>query len=199
MKYTINTYGWSMEALGKTLTDEEVQMIKTEMQERGYDGLYEIRFEIEEFMDFDMWDGDIFHISKPFDNGTLYFQVLDENGEMVSEFDINDISKPYDDEGDDKYPYEDINAWPNNESTPNIWLTVDENKGGIFSYEIESDDIPKPEDFSFSLGSIGTPDGDWDFISEIYYKDEALEIQDYLDSTGKSSTAEMFTLNDIDN
>jgi len=188
-----------MEALGKTLTDEEVQMIKTEMQERGYDELYEIRFEIEEFMDFDMWDGDIFHISKPFDNGTLYFQVLDENGEMVSEFDINDISKPYDDEGDDKYPYEDINAWPNNESTPNIWLTVDENKGGIFSYEIESDDIPKPEDFSFSLGSIGTPDGDWDFISEIYYKDEALEIQDYLDSTGKSSTAEMFTLNDIDN
>ena len=199
MKYTINTYGWSMEALGKTLTDEEVQMIKTEMQERGYDELYEIRFEIEEFMDFDMWDGDIFHISKPFDNGTLYFQVLDENGEMVSEFDINDILKPYDDEGDDKYPYEDINAWPNNESTPNIWLTVDENKGGIFSYEIESDDIPKPEDFSFSLGSIGTPDGDWDFISEIYYKDEALEIQDYLDSTGKSSTAEMFTLNDIDN
>ena len=28
MKYTLNTYGWSFEAIGKSLTDEQVLKIK---------------------------------------------------------------------------------------------------------------------------------------------------------------------------
>jgi hypothetical protein len=47
MKYTLNTYGWSMESVAKELTDEQVQIIKNKMEEEGYDELYQIRFELD--------------------------------------------------------------------------------------------------------------------------------------------------------
>ena len=43
-----------------------------------------------------MWDGDLFHVSKAFDNGTLFFEVLDEEGNKVTEFNIEDISNALD-------------------------------------------------------------------------------------------------------
>jgi hypothetical protein len=46
MKYTLNAYGWSMEAVAKELTDEQVQIIKDKMEEEGYDELYQLRFEL---------------------------------------------------------------------------------------------------------------------------------------------------------
>lgn len=197
MKYTVNTYGWSMEALGKSLTEEQVQLIKEKMTEKGYSELYEIRFEIEDFMDFDMWDGDLFHVSKAFDNGTLFFEVLDEEGNKVTEFNIEDISNSYDEEGNDKYEYNEFSAWPSEDGTQNIWLTVDESKGGVFTYQIESEEVPKPEDFMYSMGCVATPEGDWDFINELYFKGKLMEIEDFLDNTGKAATIEIFTLEDI--
>ena len=35
-KYTLNTYGWSFEAICKSLTDEQVQLIKDKMEEEGF-------------------------------------------------------------------------------------------------------------------------------------------------------------------
>jgi hypothetical protein len=197
MKYTVNTYGWSMEALGKSLTDEQVQLIKEKMVEKGYDETSEIRFEVEDFMEFDHWDGDLFHVSKAIDNQTLHFEIEDENGEKVVAFGIEDISRPYDEDGNEKYEYDEFSAWPNEETSTNIWLTIDESKGGVFTYEIESEDVPKPEDFSYSFGCVSTPEGDWDYINNIYFKGQELEIVDFLDNTGKAATIEIFTLEDI--
>ena len=60
-KYTLNTYGWSFEAICKSLTDEQVQLIKDKMDEEGYSELHEIRFDLDELLDLDFWDGDVFH------------------------------------------------------------------------------------------------------------------------------------------
>ena len=69
MKYTLNTYGWSMEAIAKELTDEQVQKIKEKMEEEGYEELHEIRFDLDELLGIDIWDGDIFHNTMGMDNG----------------------------------------------------------------------------------------------------------------------------------
>jgi hypothetical protein len=196
-KYIVKTYGWSFEAIGITLTDEQVKLVKQKMEDEGYDELHELRFELDELLDIDIWDGDLFHITKPFDNYKLQFEIEDESGNTVKEFLITDTSNPND--VYDNPVYTNIIAFPTVEGPKNIFFTVDENKGGIFEFEIESDEIPNEKDFSYIYGSIETPNGDWDFIDDILYKNEICNVIEYLDNTGKSSTTEIFTLNDINN
>jgi len=37
------------------------------------------------------------------------------------------------------------------------------------------------------------PEGEWDFISRFFFKDKLLEIDDWLDNSGKSTTMEIYT------
>lgn len=196
-KYTVNTYGWSFEAICKTLTDEQVQLIKDKMDEEGFSELHEIRFDLDELLDLDFWDGEVFHKTEAFDNGTMYFEIIDEEGNKVSEFRVGDTADLYEtiEDYDDKYEYISYNAVPQYNVPPtNLYLSVDENKGGIYSFTIESDTVPVASDFTVSSGSIDTPDGDYDFIDQVFFKGEPLEIEDYLDNSGKASSCMIFTL-----
>lgn len=200
-KYTLNTYGWSFEAVCKSLTDEQVQLIREKMDEEGYTEPHEIRFDLDELLNIDIWDGEIFHTTEAFDNGTMHFEILDEEGNKVSEFGVNDISSLYDviEDYDDKYKYKSYNALPQYNVPPtNLYLSVDENKGGIYSFTIESDTVPVASDFTVSSGSIDTPDGDYDFIDQVFFKGEPLEVEDYLDNSGKASSCMIFTLDGED-
>lgn len=197
-KYTINTYGWSLEAICKSLTDEQVQTIREKMDEEGYSELHELRFDLDELLNLDFWDGEIFHKTEAFDNGTMHFEIIDEEGNKVSEFGIGEISSLYDviEDYDDKYEFRGYNAIPEYNVPPtNLYLSVDENKGGIYSFTVESDTVPVATDFTVSSGTIDTPDGEYDFIDQIFFKGEPLEIDDYLDNSGKASTVTVFTLN----
>ena len=191
-KYKLNCYGWSLEAIGKSLTDEQVKKIEDLMKKAGYEELWEVRYDLEELLDIDIWDGELFHVSKAFDNGTMYFTVEDDMEKQVLSFDIDQTG-----ELDENY-YEENNyvgydSFPNETEPRNVYLSVDENKGGLYYMEFDSEEIPKPEDFTYTTGSIETPNGDWDFIDKIFYKGEELEVVDWLDNSGKSSTLEIFT------
>ena len=194
-KYKLNCYGWSLEAIGKSLTDEQVKKIEDLMKKAGYEELWEVRYDLEELLDIDIWDGDLFHVSKAFDNGTMYFTVEDDMEKQVLSFDIDqtgELDENYYEEND----YVGYDSFPNETEPRNVYLSVDENKGGLYYMEFESEEIPKPEDFTYTTGSIETPNGDWDFIDKIFYKGEELEVVDWLDNSGKSSTLEIFTHDD---
>ena len=194
-KYKLNCYGWSLEAIGKSLTDEQVKKIEDLMKKAGYEELWEVRYDLEELLDIDIWDGDLFHVSKAFDNGTMYFTVEDDMEKQVLSFDIDqtgELDENYYEEND----YVGYDSFPNETEPRNVYLSVDENKGGLYYMEFESEEIPKPEDFTYTTGSVETPNGDWDFIDKIFYKGEELEVVDWLDNSGKSSTLEIFTHED---
>jgi hypothetical protein len=194
-KYKLNCYGWSLEAIGKSLTDEQVKKIEDLMKKAGYEELWEVRYDLEELLDIDIWDGDLFHVSKAFDNGTMYFTVEDDMEKQVLSFDIDqtgELDENYYEEND----YVGYDSFPNETQPKNVYLSVDENKGGLYYMEFDSEEIPKPEDFTYTTGSIETPNGDWDFIDKIFYKGKELEIVDWLDNSGKSSTLEIFTHDD---
>ena len=196
-KYKLNCYGWSLEAIGKILTDEQVKKIEDLMKKAGYEELWEVRHDLDDLLDIDIWDGDLFHVSKAFDNGTMYFTVEDDMEKEVLTFDIDET-------GDLDEDYYDKNEYVNYDTSPkdkklkprNTYLSVDENKGGLYYMEFESDEVPSSKDFTFTTGCIETPNGDWDFIDKIFYKGEELEIVDWLDNSGKSSTLEIFTHDD---
>ena len=186
MKYTLNTYGWGGEFIGKTLTKEQTKQIDILKEDRKVDNLNEIRFELEDEMNFDIWDGDLLHINGSFDNSTLNFEIIDENGEIVVTFNVDEI-KSFD---VNKVPVKSYNMSPT--ENHNVFFSIDEYKGGIYSYDFESDTLPTIGDFNYTQTFIDTPDGFWDIIDNIIYKNNVLEIYDHLDSTGKSSDVFIF-------
>ena len=194
-KYKLNCYGWSLEAIGKSLTDEQVKKIEDLMKKVGYEELWEVRHDLDELLNIDIWDGDLFHISKAFDNGTMYFTVEDDMEKEVLAFDIDetgDLDTDYYEEND----YVGYDSFPKEDEPRNVYLSVDENKGGLYYMEFETDEVPTAKDFTYTTGSVDTPNGDWDFIDKIFYKGQELEIVDWLDNSGKSSTLEIFTHDD---
>jgi len=198
-KYKVEFYGWEMEAQGYSLSDEQVEQVRELMEDNGYDELWEIRSEMED-IGIDIWDeGDLFHVSKPHYNATFWGKVFDEDGNVVLEIDYKDLGDMYDYIGDDDkieelYPYENYIVLPEFlDGTDNVLLVVDENKGGLFECSFESEELPKTSDFSLMGGIVETPEGDWDFISRVFFKDIELEPEDYLDNYGKAATLEIYT------
>jgi hypothetical protein len=108
-------------------------------------------------LDIDTWDGELFHLTESFDNGTAHFEIIDENGDKVLEFGVGDVADLYEtiEDFDEKFEYRGYNAFPEGE-VKNVYLSIDENKGGIFTLSLESDEVPKATDFTYSTGSIGT-------------------------------------------
>lgn len=194
-KYKLNCYGWSLEAIGKSLTDEQVKKIEDLMKKAGYEELWEVRYDLDDLLDIDIWDGDLFHISKAFDNGTMYFTVEDDMEKEVLAFDIDETGD-LDDDYYEENEYVGYDAFPKEDEPKNVYLSVDENKGGLYYMEFEADKVPTAKDFTYTKGSVDTPNGDWDFIDKIFYKGQELEIVDWLDNSGKSSTLEIFTHDD---
>lgn len=195
MKYTLKTYGWEMDAIGKSLTNEQVSEIKQLMEDNGYDELWMARHDLENDLGIDIWDGDLFRISKAFDNGTLTCVLHDEEDNEILQFgpnemmDVDDLIEDY----YEKNGYDIYDANPNEDESNNVYLSVDENKGGLYVMTFESEEVPTPKDFAYTRGNIETPDGDWDFISKILFKGQELEVTDWLDNSGKAATVEIFT------
>ena len=199
MKYTLELYGWSVEAMGHSLNDSQVKAIQDLMQSNGYSELWEVRNDLEEegIID-DMYSPDLFHESRGLANDALSFVVSDENNKEVLKFtskDMGDFHEVFGDAADD-IPYEGYVAIPghgDSSEVDNILATFDEGKGGIASFEtFESDAVPRPIDFCYQNGDIATPNGDWEFVSKVYFKAKALEVSQYLDYSGKASTFEIY-------
>ena len=200
MKYKLEMYGWEVEATGHSLTDEQVKQIQDLMETNGYSELWESRNDLEEegIID-DLYNPDLFHVSRGLDNSGLWFSLKDDKDNEVLRFEPSDMEDIYEMLGDsaDDIPYEGYLAIPGegkNENIDNILVVFDENKGGICEYEMfESDEVPTAKDFCVQHGDIATPDGDWDFISKVFYKGKDLEVYDHLDNSGKASTIEIYT------
>jgi len=196
--YKLNVYGWEVEALGHTLTNEQVQQIKDLMEENGYE-LWQCRSELEELgiLD-DIYNPDLFHVTRALDNGGCLFKVYDETEQnVICEFEMKDLGDFYEMMGEDeekKYTYEGLIAIPELiDGVDNVLFIADENKGGIVQFSFESETVPTPQDFCVLGGAVETPEGEWDFISKYFYKGQLLEEEDYLDNTGKASTMEIYT------
>jgi len=186
------------------------------METNEVEELWEVRFDIEdEGIIEDLYNPDLHHISRGLDNGHINFVVKDEddnrgldNGHInfvvkdeddkeILTFDLNEMDTIYESMEDeaDNIPYEGYLLIPgqgDKKEVDNIFATFDENKGGVVDFEFESDTVPTLEDFCYQHGDIGTPDGDWDFVSKIFFKKEELEVYDGLDNRGKASTVEIY-------
>ena len=205
-KYKLELYGWEVEATGHSVTDKQVEDIKSLMKKEEVEELWEVRHEIEENdILHDWWSPDLFHETSPLDNSALYCYLYEQDLESVtlskeiSKWQFHDMVHAWEVLGDDKG--DDLNstycAIPEYiKDVDNVLCSFDENKGGLQEYEFESDTIPTPKDFYYSNGCIETPDGDWDTIDKLFFKGKELDVTDYGDNSGKASTVEIYMKDD---
>ena len=182
--YTIELYGWTFDAKAKSITLEQVEQINNLKIEFGVEEFSEIKFDIEDTIVSDgNWD--ILHLSKPFWYlDKTIFVVKDNQNIEVNRFELSNVI--HHEEYGTSETGEGYVIIPS-EEFEHILFSIDELKGGICSYQIESNQIPQVSDFSVLDGYIEGLDSEWEFIDSLYYKGSKLEITSYLDSDCKSS------------
>ena len=182
--YTIELYGWTLEAKAKSINLDQVEQINNLKIEFGAEEFSEIKFDIEDTIVSDgNWD--IVQLSKPFWYlDKTIFVVKDNQDIEVNRFELSNVI--HHEEFGTSETGEGYVIIPG-EEFEHILFSVDELKGGICAYQIESNEIPQVTDFSVLDGYIEGPDLEWEFIDSLYYKGSKLEITSYLDSDCKSS------------
>ena len=197
--YVLVITGWETNASGHKLTNEEVDIIETYKEENGVDDLSEVNYELEEILEnYYPFDTNMWVIDKPAVNDRLHFLLFESDNmdKPILEFGYNDLGdhSSYEEDFESKI----LNGHPIKDKEENILLWIEENKGWVCDFTFESEEEPKPSDFTVKEGFIETPDGDWDFIDEVYLKGEKLDMDYNHQSTdGKGLTVELWTLDDI--
>ena len=188
--YTIELYGWTLDAKAKSINLEEVEQINNLKNDAGAETLIQIKFDIEDtIVSDDNWN--ILRVSKPFWYlDKTIFVVKDSQNIEVNRFELSSVI--HHEEFGTSESGEDYVIIPGVEFD-HILFSVDELKGGICVYQIESNEIPQVTDFSVLDGSIEGPDSEWEFIDSLFFKGNKLEITSYLDSDCKSSEVVIYS------
>ncbi len=204
-KYKLLVNGFGMEASAHNLTSEEVEIILNAKEEGNHEELNEMYSMIPDLIEnYDHYDTNWWVASRPYVNDRLMFVLIDENGNVIWEKGWEELTDVYDLQ--DKYGEipnleevgQVIDAYPH-EGHENILCVIEDVKGTICDYYIESDEVPKFEDFGFTAQSLESPIFDYEVMDKMFYKNQELE-KDFDDEwvTGKSLEINLFTLDDLE-
>lgn len=198
-KYIVKFYGWEEEMQGYNLSQEQVDKLEEAVSNGEYDSIDSIGMDIEELIGVDLFEGDAFSMSKAnYLPDNTYIFVYDENENELFSFGLNDMSDIEDHIED--FDYEgvtQIEFVPEKGGVENVLFASASNKGGLYEFHIESDEIPKPEDFSVVTGMIEMIDLYYEFIEDVYFKGQKLEIEEWLDNRGKGIELKLNKLQDL--
>jgi hypothetical protein len=141
--------------------------------------------------------------SRPYVNSSLRFVLKNENDEVVWEtphtetLDVYELDEKYGLPKDFENLMESIDAYPH-DGHENILCVIEDVKGTLSNYIIESDEVPVVEDFGFTTHSLESPVFDYEYMDKMFYKNQELE-KDFEDEwiNGKSLDIYVFTLEDV--
>ena len=196
-KYQLKVYGWELNGSAHSITDQQVEDIKQYQEENGYDDLSEMAWDLETVVEgYEPFSTNMWVIDKPMDNDRLSFIIAGENGEDITTFNLDEMTDHY--EIDENYESVDYHGFPSEGEYENILLFLEENKGLVYGFNFESEEVPTPKDFSYIPSTIGTEEGDWDLIDKVFFKGKELEVDyDFQETRGKALTVQLWTLKDV--
>lgn len=203
-KYIVRFYGWEEEMQGFNLSQEQVDKLEEAVSSGKYESIDSMGFDIEEIIGVDFFDGDAFSMSRAnYLPDNTYIFVYDENENELFSFDLNETSDIEDhlDDNDEYFDYYEgvtqMEFIPVKDESENILFATSTSKGGLYEFHIESDEVPKPEDFSVVTGVIEMLDVYYEFIEHVYFKGKRLEIEEWLDNRGKGIDIILTKLQDL--
>jgi len=198
-KYIVRFYGWEEEINGFNLSQEQSDKLDEALESGEYESLDSIGMDIEEILGVDFFEGDAFSMIKAnYLPENTYVYVYDENENELSSFGLEELSDIEDHiEG---FEYEDVKSFefvPEKDGVENVLMVASSSKGGLYEFHIESDEEPKPKDFSITTSMVETLNVYYEYIENVYFKGEKLEIEEWLDNRGKGITMYYTKLQDL--
>ena len=180
-KYRITVGGWEYHMKARSVDQE----------------LIDRAIELEDIWDIEeeIFEGDMkidYEASGISWNEGLYFTIEDENGKELetfneTEFNYGDVIE------DDDQGYESVCIDPEYvEEYENTLLLVHEYKRSYMEFEVESDTPVTQKDISSTTLSIESPEGDYDLINKIGFRDQLLEPNDWQGGDGKASYVKIY-------
>ena len=203
-KYKLCVLGLGMEGCAHTLTNEEVQKLRDYKDENSHDEYSQMYSELPEILDsFEHGYTNWWTASRPYVNSSLRFVLKNENDEVVWETphtgtsDIYKLDEKYGLSKDFENLMESIDAYPH-DGHENILCIIEDFKGTLCDYTIESDEVPVVEDFGFTAHSLESPVFDYEYMGKMFYKNQELE-KDFEDEwiNRKSLDIYVFTLEGV--
>lgn len=198
-KYIVRFFGWEEEMQGFNLSQEQVDKLNEAVSSGEYESIDSMGIDIEDIIDVDFFEGDVFSITKAnYLPDNTYIFVYDEDENELFSFGLNDTSDIEDQIED--YDYSETTSKefiPEPDIAENILFASSSSKGGLYEFHIESEEVPKPEDFSIVTGIIEMLDVYYEFIEHVYFKGQILEIEEWLDNRGKGIVMKLTTLQDL--
>ena len=198
-KYIVRFFGWEEEMQGFNLSQEQVDKLNEAVSSGEYESIDSMGIDIEDIIDVDFFEGDVFSITKAnYLPDNTYIFVYDEDENELFSFGLNDTSDIEDQIED--YDYSETTSKefiPEPDIAENILFASSSSKGGLYEFHIESEEVPKPEDFSIVTGIIEMLDVYYEFIEHVYFKGQILEIEEWLDNRVKGIVMKLTTLQDL--
>ena len=209
MKYTLFCKGDSIESTCHSLSNKKFKQLLNLMKTENLDDLDEVRFDSDIFnnLSIDIYSADLFHIVAPLNNSSLSCILKDNEGEEVLKFKIQDIKRFCDLDNFDIVSKENFSSLEGKyskeldifhdkiipEIDDQVLLTYDQDSGGIYKLEFDSNSIPKLEDFIWMEDCFSDQQNDYSYISCILFKGKEMKLIDLLDSKGASPTTQILT------
>jgi hypothetical protein len=203
-KYSLLVNGTGFDGSAHVLTSEEVQKIRDFQKQEEYDGLDEMYSDLPEILEnYDHYDTNYWVTSTAMWTPRLHFVLVDENEEVVWDVKPEELSAVNDETIGFTFPEDaedsskERDAYPH-EGKENILLVYEETKGTMVDFVVETDEVPKPIDFSFTIQTVETPDYELELVDKVFFKGSQLEpVYEKENYTGKGLTVEIFTLEDL--
>jgi hypothetical protein len=204
-KYSLLVNGTGFDGSAHVLKSEEVQKIRDFQEEAGYDRLDEMYSDLPELLEnYDHYDTNYWVTSTAMATPRLHFVLVDEEEKIVWDVKPEEFSEVNSETTGFKFPEDaedhvkEIDAYPH-EGKENILLVYEETKGTMIDFVVESDEAPKPIDFSFTVQSLETPEYEIELVDKVFFKGTQLEsVYEQENYTGKGLTVAIFTIEGLD-
>lgn len=204
-QYKLILGGYGFDGSAHVLTDAEVQKLRDSVEQKGYNSLDDLYSELTELLEnYDYYETNYWSTQTALASDNLIFCLYDQDENVIWEAKFEELTPTFDEdcgfifpEDADDYSKE-IDAYPH-EGKENLLLVYEIIKGTLLGFIIESEEQPKPSDFSCTVQSLETPNDDYELVDKMFFKGTQLE-RDYEDEYYWSNghNIEIFTIDDLD-
>ena len=204
-QYKLILGGYGFDGSAHVLTDVEVQKLEDTVQEKGYDSLDDLYSELPELLDkYDYVETNYWATITALASDNLVFYLYDQDENLIWEATYEELTPTFDEdcgfvfpEDADDYSKE-IDAYPH-EGKENILMVYEIVKGTLISFLVDSEEQPKPSDFSCTVQTLETPRDDFELVDKLFFKGVQLESDgENEDYWSKGLNVVLYTMDHLD-
>jgi hypothetical protein len=204
-QYKLILGGYGFDGSAHVLTDAEVQKLRDSVQENGYESLIDLYSELPELLD------NYYYVATNYwaaltalASDNLVFYLYDQDENLIWEAKFEELTPTFDEDCGFDFPEDaddnskEIDAYPH-EGKENLLLVYEIVKGTLIGFPIDSEEQPKPSDFSCTVQSLEFPGDEYELVDKMFFKGTQLESNGEDENYwSKGLNVEIYTMDDLD-